>query len=88
MKDKVDISWSLSVVLYKVLVPWWPLLFGVACEHALKTDTYTLYVVYRAPALTIEKVETDDTVGIDMRVPWNGVRCVFDKDHLGSLQRN
>jgi hypothetical protein len=88
VEHKVDVPRSLRVVLDKVLVTRRPLLLCVAGEHALQADTHALHIVNRAPALFVEEVETDDAVGVDVRVPWNGMLGVFDEDYLWRLTRN
>lgn len=85
VEDEVDIPRPLSIVLDEVIVPWRPLLLGVACKHALQTDADTLHIVYGAPAGSVEKVEADDAVGVDVRVPGYWVRIVLDEDYFGGL---
>lgn len=85
VKDKVNIPRPRSVVPDKVLVAFWPLLLCVGCEHALQTDANALHIVYGAPTGAVEKVEADDAVGVDVRVPWYWMRVVFDKDYFGGL---
>jgi hypothetical protein len=75
MKDEVDITRPLGVVPHKVVITLWSLLLGVARKHALQAYAYALDVVDRRPALTVEQVETNDAVRVDVRVPrdWVGV---------------
>jgi len=70
---------------YKVLIPRRPLVLGIARQHALQTDAHALDVMYRAPSLAIEQVETDDAVGVDVRVHGDWVCCVFDEDDFRCL---
>lgn len=88
VEHKVDVPRSLRVVLDKVLVARRPLLLCVAGEHALQADTHALHVVNRAPALFVEKVEADNAVGVDVRVPRYGVLGVFDEDYFRRLMKD
>jgi hypothetical protein len=36
-----------------------------------------------APTGAVKEVEADDSVRVDVGVPWYWVRCVFDEDDLG-----
>jgi hypothetical protein len=85
VEDEVDISRPLRVVPDEVLVSWRSLLLRVAREHALQTDADALHVVYGAPAGSVEKVEADDAVGVNVRVPRYWVCVVLDEDYFGSL---
>lgn len=85
MEDKAYVPRPLRVVPNEVVVAWWSFLLRVACEHALQTDTHAFHVVYRAPTLFVEKVETNDAVGVDVWVPGYWVRIIFDKDHFWGL---
>ena len=85
VKGKLDVPRPRCVVPDKVLVAWWPLLLRVAREHALQTDADALHIVYGAPAGSVEKVEADDAVGVDMWVPRYGMCVVLDEDYFGSL---
>lgn len=85
MKDETYVPWSLRVVPDKVLVSRWSLLLGVAREHTLETDAHALYVMHWTPPLSVEEVEADDAVRIDVRMPRYGVRLVFHEDYFRSL---
>lgn len=86
MKDKVDVPRPLGVVLDEVFISRRSLLLRVAREHALQTDAHALHIVYGTPAGTIEKVEADDAVGVDVRVPGYWVRIVLDENYFGCLK--
>lgn len=86
MKHKIYIPRSLCVVFDKVVIARWSLFFRVAGQHALKTDTHTLYVLYGAPTLSIEKVEAYDSVGVDVWVPWDRMCVVFYEDYFWCLK--
>lgn len=86
MKDKIDVTRPLGVVFDKVLIPWRPLLLRVACEHALQADAHAFYVVYRAPASSVEEVKAYDAVCVDVRMPWYGMRFIFHEDYFGGLK--
>jgi hypothetical protein len=87
MKHKVDIPWPLRIIPHEILIPLWPFLLRIACEHALQTNAYALDVVDGRPAGAVEQVEADDAVGVDVGVPGYGVRVVFLEDYFGSLGR-
>lgn len=40
----------------------------------------------RRPTGTVEQVEADDAVGVDVRVPGYGVRGCTDEDYFGGLR--
>lgn len=42
--------------------------------------------MYGAPPLAVEEVEADDAIGVDVRVPWDGVVIVLDEHDLGRLK--
>ena len=88
MKHKVDIPRSLRVVPHEVLVSLRPLLLRVARKHTLQTNAYAFDVVDGRPAGTVEQVETNDAVGVDVRVPGYGVGVVFLEDYFGGLGIN
>lgn len=85
VKGKLDVPRPRCVVPYEVLVAWWPLLLRVAREHALETHADALYVVHGAPAGSVEEVEADNAVGVDVWVPRYGMRVVLNEDHFRSL---
>jgi hypothetical protein len=85
VKDKVNVSRALSVVAHKVLVALRPLLLGVLVQHALETDAHALDVMDWRPTRSIKKVEADDTVGVDVWVPWYGVVLVADEGDFWRL---
>ena len=41
-----------------------------------------------APGGAIEEVEADDAVGIDVRVPWDWVCVILDKNDFGRLNKS
>lgn len=63
--------------------------FGIAGQHTLYADTYALNVVHRAPALIIQKIQTYDAVGVDVRMhrdlPFRVSRLL--EDNLGCFDR-
>lgn len=87
MKHKTNIPRPLSIVLDKILITRRPLLLGIARQHALQTDTNTLDIVDGAPALAVKQIETDDAVGVDVRVPGDGVGVVADEYDFWSFWR-
>lgn len=86
MEHEVDISRPLCVVSHKMLVSRRPFSLVVTRQHRLQTDAYTLHILNRAPALAVQQVKTDDAVGVDVWVKWDGVLGVAEEDHLWSLQ--
>lgn len=50
VKDKVDVSGSLGIVLDEVFVALRTFLLRITREHALQTDADALYIVYGTPA--------------------------------------
>jgi hypothetical protein len=82
VKHKVDIPRPLSVVAHKVLIALGPLLLRVGRQHALQADAYTLDVVDGRPALSVEQVEADDAVGVNVRVPRDGVAVGATECHF------
>lgn len=87
VENKAYVPWPLRVVPDEIVVSRRPFLLCVACEHALQTDTHAFYIVNRAPALFVEQIEADDTVGVDMWVPGYWMRLVLDEDYFGGLRR-
>jgi hypothetical protein len=71
----------------KLLIPGRPLLLCVARQHALQTDTHALDIVDWAPALLVQQVQTDDAVGVDVRVVRDRVGVGFDEGYFGGLGR-
>lgn len=66
--DKPNIPRPRCVPSDKLLIARWPLIFGVTGQHALETHAYRLDVLDRRPALRAEQIETDDAVGVDVRM--------------------
>lgn len=87
MKYKRYIPRPLSVVLDKILITRRSLLLRITRKHALQTHTHALDVVDGRPALAIKKVEADDAVGVDVRVPGDRVGVGAEEDDFGGLQR-
>lgn len=85
VEHKVDITWSLCVVPYEVFITLRSLLLRITRQHALQADADTLNVVHWRPTRAVEKIKTDDAVGVDVRMPGYGVLVVFDKDYFGCL---
>jgi len=85
MEDEADIPRPLLVVPYKVLISRWSLLLRIAGKHTLQAYTYTLYVMNRRPARTVEQVEANDAIGVDVRVPRDGMSFVAKEHYFGSL---
>ena len=86
MKNKANIPRPLGIIPYEILIALRPLLLRVTRKHTLQTDTHTLDVVNRRPTGTVEQVEADDAVGVDVRVPGYGVRGCADEDYFGGLR--
>ena len=86
MKHKVNIPRPLRIVFDEVVVARRPLLLCVACKHALQADTNAFNIVYGAPACSVEKVEADDAVCVNVWVPWYWMRLVLHKDYFGGLR--
>jgi len=85
MEDEADIPRPLLVVPYKVLISRWSLLLRIACKHTLQAHTYTLYVMNWRPARTVEQVQANDAVGVNVRVPRDGMSFVAKEHYFGSL---
>lgn len=68
---KLDVFWPQPVVPDEFSIPRWPLVFGIAGQHALQAHAYALDVLNRTPASGTEQVQTDDAVGVDVRVDRN-----------------
>ena len=68
MVEKVNVFRPQAVGFHKLLVPWRPLVLGVAREHALQAHANALNILYWAPALLAEEVQADDAVAVDVRV--------------------
>lgn len=85
---EVDVPWTPRVAPHKLLVARRSLVLRVARQHALNAHAYTLDVLDGTPALTAEQIETDDAVGIDMRVYWDRTVGGTDKgDFWGFCDR-
>lgn len=69
--DEPDISGPLRVSADKLLVAGGTLVLGVARQHALDAHADALNIVDGAPALGAQQIETDDAVGVDVRVDGN-----------------
>lgn len=65
---KVNVAWPLPIAPYKLIITWRSLVLRVAGQHALNTHADCFHVLHRAPALGAEQVETDDAVGVDVRM--------------------
>ncbi len=85
MKHEADIPRPLCIVPDEVIVALWPLLLRVAREHALQANAYALDVMNWRPSLSVEEVEANDAIGVDVWVPGYGVGVVLDEDYFGSL---
>ena len=86
MKNKANIPRPLGIIPHEILIALRPLLLRITRKHTLQTDTHTLDVVNRRPTGTVEQVEADDAVGVDVRVPGYGVRGCTDEDYFGGLR--
>lgn len=64
----------------KLLIARWPLVFGITGQHALETHAYRLHILDGRPALRTEQVETDDAVGVDVRVDGDGTEGLREVD--------
>ena len=85
MEHKVNIPWPLRIIFDKVLVPLRPLPPCIACKHALQTDAHAFNALYWRPALSVEEIETDNAVRVDMRMPGYWVLAVFQENYFGRL---
>jgi hypothetical protein len=86
MKNKANIPRPLGIIPHEILIALRPLLLRITRKHTLQTDTHTLDVVNRRPTGTVEQIEADDAVGVDVRVPGYGVRGCTDEDYFGGLR--
>jgi hypothetical protein len=86
MKNKANIPRPLGIIPHEILIALRPLLLRITRKHTLQTDTHTLDVVNRRPTGTVEQIEADDAVGVDVRVPGYGVRGCADEDYFGDLR--
>jgi len=68
VEEEVDISRPKLVRLHKDMVARRPLVLVVARQHALQAHADALDIVHGTPALTVQQVEADDAVRVDMRV--------------------
>jgi len=71
MKNKANIPRPLGIIPHEILIALRPLLLRITRKHTLQTDTHTLDVVNRRPTGTVEQIEADDAVGVDVGVHWN-----------------
>ena len=62
--EKVNVFRPQAVGFHKLLVPWRPLVLGVAREHALQAHADALDILHGAPPLLAEEIQADDAVGI------------------------
>lgn len=69
---KINISRSTLVGGDKVTIAWGTFVFCVGSKHALYAHAYALHGLHRRPTLCAQKVKTDDSVAINMRVDWDG----------------
>ena len=77
---EINVLWPQAVGAHKLLVARRPLVLCVTRQHALQAHTDALDVLDGAPALLAEQVETDDAVGVDVRVDWDRAVGKLDKD--------
>lgn len=66
--DKPNIPRPLCVPSDELFIARWALIFGITGQHALETHAYRLDVLDRRPALRAEQIETDDAIGVDVRM--------------------
>jgi hypothetical protein len=86
MKHKVDIPRPLPISPHKLFIARRPLLLRVARKHRLQTNADRLDIVDGRPARSIEEIEADDAVGVDVWVPGDGVGLGADEHYFGGLR--
>jgi hypothetical protein len=86
MEHKVNIPWPLRIIPDEILIPLRPLLLRITRQHALQTHTDALDIVDGRPTRAVEQVEADDAVGIDVRVPGDGVVGVANEGDFWGLR--
>ena len=70
--NKPNIPRPLRIPPYEILVPRRALILRVPRQHRLNAHAHALDILHRTPALRAQQIETDDAVGIDVRVYGDG----------------
>lgn len=78
--DKSNVPWPLRISSDKLLIARRPLIFCITGQHALEAHAYRLHILDGRPALRAEQVETDDAVGVDVRVDGDGTEGLREVD--------
>lgn len=75
--EKLYVSRSLSITSHKVLIAWWSLVLVVTRQHALDAHADTGDALNGTPALLAKQIETDNAVGVYVRVHGDGTVGLF-----------
>ena len=83
--EELDVSRPLLIASHKVLIAGRPLIFVIARQHALDAHAYARNALDRTPTLLTQKIETDDAVGVYVRMHRNGPIGLLVKSDLRGL---
>lgn len=72
MVIKVNISRSSPIIGHEIRISLRTLVLGVPRQHTLQAHADTLNILHGRPALLPQKIQTDDAVGVDVRVHRDG----------------
>ncbi len=83
--EELDVSGPLLIASHKVLIAGRPLIFVIARQHALDAHAYARNALDGTPTLLTQKIETDDAVGVYVRMHRNGPIGLLVKSDLRGL---
>ena len=76
--NKANVPWSLPVPPHKFFISRRPFILRIARQHALQTHANTFNILYRRPACRAKKIETYNSIGVDVRMYWYLARRIFE----------
>lgn len=81
---EVDIPWPLFVPSSELFVVRRAFILGIACQHTLYAHADTLDILHRTPPLVTQKIETYDTIRVDVGVyrNWSTWAVLLQECHL------
>ena len=85
MVVEADVPRPLSIPPHEVVITGWPLVLGVARQHALNAHAYAFDILHGAPSLATQKIETNDAVGVDVRMHGDGAVRGFHEGDFGGF---
>ena len=83
--QEIDIARTPSIAPHKLLITWRPFVLHIPCEHTLYTHADALDVLDGTPALSAQQIQTNDAVGVDVRVDGDGTVGAEEEGDLGGF---